>query len=61
MIDADGLWRVQLIPENELANLLGADFMMVYSAAAPITLRELRTDESGARQSQYLAARSRTR
>ena len=43
--DADGLWRVQLIPENELANLLGADFMMVYSAAAPITLRELRTDE----------------
>jgi hypothetical protein len=44
-IGADGLWRVQLIPENELANLLGADFMMVYSAAAPITLRELRTDD----------------
>jgi len=43
--DADGLWRVQLIPENELANLIGADFMMVYSAAAPITLRELRTED----------------
>ncbi len=42
---ADGLWRIQLIPENELANLLGADFMMVYSAAAPITLRELRTED----------------
>ncbi|MFO7633015.1 MAG: hypothetical protein R6W76_10760, partial [Caldilinea sp.] len=44
---ADGLWRVQLIPENELANLIGADFMMVYSAAAPITLRELRTQDLG--------------
>ncbi|HQY93120.1 hypothetical protein [Caldilinea sp.] len=43
--DADGLWRVQLIPENELANLIGADFMMVYSAAAPVTLRELRTQD----------------
>lgn len=44
---ADGIWRVQLIPENELANLIGADFMMVYSAAAPITLRELRTQDLG--------------
>lgn len=43
--ETDGLWRVQLIPENELANLIGADFMMVYSAAAPITLRELRTQD----------------
>ncbi len=41
--DADGIWRVQLIPQNELANLVGSDFMMLYSAAAPITLRELRT------------------
>lgn len=45
--EADGLWRVQLIPENELATLLAADFMMVYSAAAPITLRELRTEDLG--------------
>jgi hypothetical protein len=44
---ADGIWRIQLIPENELANLIGADFMMVYSAAAPITLRELRTQDLG--------------
>lgn len=43
--EADGIWRVQLIPQNELANLVGSDFMMLYSAAAPITLRELRTDD----------------
>jgi hypothetical protein len=45
--DADGLWRIQLIPQSELDNLIGANFMMVYSAAAPITLRELRTEELG--------------
>jgi hypothetical protein len=45
--EADGIWRVQLIPENELATLIGANFMMVYSAAAPITLRELRTQDLG--------------
>jgi len=44
---ADGLWRVQLIPQTELDNLIGANFMMVYSAAAPITLRELRTQDLG--------------
>jgi hypothetical protein len=31
-------WLVQLIGENELAKLTGADFMMVYSAPAAITL-----------------------
>lgn len=44
---ADGIWRIQLIPENELATLIDADFMMVYSAAAAISLRELRTDDLG--------------
>jgi hypothetical protein len=44
---ADGIWRIQLIPENELATLIDADFMRVFSAAAAISLRELRSDELG--------------
>lgn len=27
--EADGIWRVQLIPENELATLIGANFMKI--------------------------------
>lgn len=35
---AGGAWLVQLIGESELAALAGADFMMLYSAPASITL-----------------------
>lgn len=34
-------WLVQIIAESELATLSGADFMMVYSAPASITLSQL--------------------
>ena len=53
---ADGIWRIQLIPESELASLAGIDFMMLYSAAAPLTLRELRTEDLAAGESQHLDA-----
>lgn len=41
-------WLVQLVGENELAELAGANFMMVYSAPAAITLLpQLAADEVG--------------
>lgn len=38
---ADVTWLVQLIAESELSVLAGADFMMLYSAPASITLAQL--------------------
>ena len=36
--DAQGTWLVQFVAEKELASLVGASFMMAYSAPASITL-----------------------